>query len=100
MEDANSGTFIGKYTTPTELTEKYIITSLELKPLFLYKFIKLQKLTKSIVFTHSVESAHRLSILLRSLFKDELKVEETSSNLQGKNRTKLIDKFTAGNIDL
>ncbi|XP_072398479.1 probable ATP-dependent RNA helicase Dbp73D [Diabrotica undecimpunctata] len=93
-------TFIGKYTTPRELTEKYVVTSAELKPLFLYELIKLEKLTKTIVFTHSVESAHRLAILLRSLFKEELKVDEISSNLQGKNRSKLIEKFAAGDIDL
>lgn len=93
-------TFIGKYTTPNELTEKYIITSLDLKPLCLYKFIKLENLTRSIVFTHSVESAHRLTILLRSLFKEDLKIEEISSNLQGRTRTQLIEKFSAGDIDV
>ncbi|XP_023025923.1 putative ATP-dependent RNA helicase Dbp73D [Leptinotarsa decemlineata] len=93
-------TFIGKYTTPSELTEKYIATSLELKPLFLYKFIKLEKLTKSLVFTHSVDSAHRLAILLRALFGNDLKVEETSSNLQGKSRKQLIEKFCSGKIDI
>lgn len=99
-EKANGEKFIGKYTTPNELTEKYVVTSLDLKPLSLYKLIKSEKLTKSIVFTHSAESTHRLAILLRSLFKDELKVEEISSNLQGKNRTALIDKFSSGGIDL
>ncbi|KAJ8963160.1 hypothetical protein NQ318_018625 [Aromia moschata] len=96
----NMETFVGKYTTPRELAEKYVITSLDLKPLFLYKLIKLEKLTRSIVFTHSVESAHRLAILLKSLFKSELKIEEISSNLQGKNRSVLIDKFSNGEIDL
>ncbi|KAJ8928953.1 hypothetical protein NQ314_018405 [Rhamnusium bicolor] len=57
-EQFNTETFIGKYTTPKELTEKYIVTP------------------------------------------NELKVEEISSNLQGKNRTLLIDKFTNGEVDL
>lgn len=96
----NGETFIGKYTTPKELTEKYVVTSLDLKPLLLYKLIKLEKLTKSIIFTHSAESTHRLAILLRSLFKDELKVEEISANLLGKSRTALIEKFSNGGIDL
>lgn len=96
----NTDTFIGKYTTPKELTEKYIVTSLDVKPLCLYKFIKLQKLSRSIIFTHSVESAHRLAILLRTLFKDEMKIEEVSSNLQGKNRSQLIDKFANSEVDL
>ncbi|CAG9821643.1 unnamed protein product [Phaedon cochleariae] len=92
--------FIGKYTTPSELSEKYIVTSVELKPLFLYKFIKMEKLTRSIVFTHSLESAHRLTLLLRTLLEDKVKVEEVSSNLQGKSRNQLISKFTGGEIDL
>lgn len=99
-EKTNGETFIGKYTTPKELTEKYVLTSLDLKPLLLYKLIKVENLTKSIIFTHSVESTHRLAILLSSLFKNELKVEEISSNLQGKNRSTLIDKFSNGEIDL
>lgn len=93
-------TFIGKYTTPKELSEKFIVTSLDIKPLCLYKLIKLQKLSRSIVFTHSVESAHRLAILLRTLFKDELMVEEVSSHLQGKSRSQLIDKFANSEVDL
>lgn len=96
----NMNTFIGKYTTPRELTEKYIVTSLDLKPLYLYKFIKVENITRSIVFTHSVESAHRLAILLRNLFKGERKIEEVSSSLQGKNRTQLIEKFSLGKIDV
>lgn len=94
------GTFIGKYTTPKELTERYIVTSLNFKPLCLYKFIKSQKLTRSMVFTHSIESAHRLTILLQSLFKEDLKVEEVSSNLQGRSRYQFIDKFSSGEIDV
>ncbi|KAJ8969101.1 hypothetical protein NQ317_002523 [Molorchus minor] len=87
----NPETFVGKYTTPQELSEKFIVTSLHIKPLVLYKLIKMNKLTKSVVFTHSVESAHRLS---------ELKIEEISSSLSGKNRTTLIDKFSNKEIDL
>ncbi|XP_056639095.1 probable ATP-dependent RNA helicase Dbp73D [Diorhabda sublineata] len=103
QEDINNtivDTFVGKYTTPKELIEKYVVTTAELKPLYLYELIKLEKLTKSLVFAHSAESGHRLAILLRALFNDELKIEEISSQLQGKNRTKLIEKFSAGEIDL
>ncbi|KAJ8924518.1 hypothetical protein NQ315_007316 [Exocentrus adspersus] len=92
--------FIGKYTTPKELIEKYVVTSLALKPLVLYKLINSEKLNKCIIFTHSVDSTHRLAILLRALFKDELKVEEISSSLQGNSRTALIEKFTNKEIDL
>ncbi|CAG9854493.1 unnamed protein product [Phyllotreta striolata] len=96
----DKGALLSKFTTPKELVEQYVITDLDVKPLCLYKLIKLQKLRKSIVFTHSVESSHRLAILLKALFKDDLKIEEISSNLQGKGRTKLIDGFSNGLVDL
>ncbi|RZC34682.1 Helicase C and/or DEAD domain containing protein [Asbolus verrucosus] len=94
------GTSMGRFTTPEELTEKYIACTKDLKPLVLYQFIKQENLTKTLIFTHSVESAHRLKILLLSLFKSKLKVEEISSSLKGKNRDGLIASFSKGEIDL
>ncbi|XP_050295631.1 ATP-dependent RNA helicase DDX51 [Anthonomus grandis grandis] len=93
-------TFIGKYTTPNELTERYIETSVDLKPLVLYKFIKQEKLRKTLVFTHSVESAHRLTILLKAMFKNKIDIQEISSHLQPKSRAELISRFSNGKIDL
>ena len=92
--------FLGKYVTPKELTEKYIICSINLKPLVLYKFIKMYNLTKTLIFTHSLESVHRLAILLRKLFENEKRIEEMSSNLNPKNRETMIEKFSGGEIDL
>lgn len=101
QEQCKSGeTFIGKYTTPNELTEKYIICSMDVKPLVLYKFITSENLTRTLIFTHSVESAHRLSILLKSLCGDTLKIEEISSNLERNVRNTLMDNFSKGNIDM
>lgn len=93
-------TFIGKYTTPTELTEKYIICSMDLKPLVLYKLIENENLTKTLIFTNSAESVHRLAILLKSLFAKQRKVEEISSNLELKRRNLILKDFSEGNIDL
>lgn len=95
-----SQTFIGKYTTPKELTEKYIVCSSEIKPLVLYEFVKSHKLTKTLIFTHSWESAHRLALLLKILFENELKIEEISSTLDPKIRNTSINKFSEGSIDL
>lgn len=95
-----SDSFVGKYTTPKELTEKYIVCSMELKPLVLYEFIKTEKLTKTMVFAHSVEIAHRLTLLLKKLFKEDLKIEEVSSHLEAKQRKNLIEQFSKGNIDM
>lgn len=99
QNDFLSDTFIGKFTIPKELTEKYIICSLDLKPLVLYEFIKIEKLTRTMIFTHSLETTHRLTVLLKSLFKD-MKIEEISSNLETNRRYKLIKEFSQGQIDL
>lgn len=98
--DSKTDTFIGKYTTPFELTEKYIVSSVDLKPLVLYEFIKRESLTKTIVFAHSVESVHRLTILLRGLFGDSRKIEEISSSWNMKQRNLLINQFADGNVDV
>lgn len=98
--DDNQETFIGKYTTPNELVEKYIITSMESKPLALFEFIRKENLTKCLVFSHSIQSAHRLTILLQSLFKDAKKIREISSSLDPKDRNNLIGDFDQGNIDM
>lgn len=93
-------TFIGKYTTPMELTEKYITCSMDLKPLVLYKLIETENLTKTLIFANSAESAHRLAILLKSLFNTRRKVEEISSNLELKQRNTILKNFSEGSIDL
>ncbi|KAK4885389.1 hypothetical protein RN001_001660 [Aquatica leii] len=98
--EVNVDSFIGKYTTPKELTEKYIECSVDLKPLVLYQFIKQENLRKTIIFTHSVESTHRLTIVLQSLFQGQLNIREVSSRLETKKRNKLIEDFTKGNIDM
>lgn len=56
---APSGEFIGKFTTPAELTEKYCVTQAELKPLTLFSLIKENKWNRFLCFTNSGESAHR-----------------------------------------
>lgn len=95
-----AATFIGKYTTPKELTEKYIICSMELKPLVLYKLIETEKLTKTLVFTNSSETTHRLAILLKSLFGKQRTVQKIDSHLELKRRNVVLKDFSEGRIDL
>lgn len=90
----------GKYVTPAELTEKYITSSLNLKPLVLYQFIKSESLTKTLIFTHSAESSHRLAVLLKQLFENTLCIEEVSASLDGKLRSAVINRFSNGEIDM
>ncbi|KAK9891141.1 hypothetical protein WA026_013459 [Henosepilachna vigintioctopunctata] len=95
-----SETFVGKYTTPNELTEQYIVCSLDIKPLILYKYIKMQNLTRTMVFTNSVSDAHRLCILLRKLFDNKLRIEELNSILDMKKRKQFIADFLKGTISI
>lgn len=53
------GEFIGKYTTPAELTEKYCITDAKIKPLTLYTLLKENNWNRFLCFTNSGEAAHR-----------------------------------------
>lgn len=53
------GEFIGKFTTPAELTEKYCLTQAKIKPLTLYTLIKENNWNRFLCFTNSGESAHR-----------------------------------------
>ncbi|XP_045483369.1 probable ATP-dependent RNA helicase Dbp73D [Harmonia axyridis] len=99
-EQKANDSFIGKYTTPKELSEKYIVCPMDIKPLVLYKYIKTSALTKTLVFTNSINEAHRLCILLNRLFKNELKIVEMSSHLDMKSRKELILQFTKGNVDV
>lgn len=57
--DVNRSDFIGKFTTPAELTEKFCITESRLKPLTLFCLIKEHAWTKFLCFTNSVESSGR-----------------------------------------
>lgn len=57
--EEDRGDFIGKFTTPAELTEKYCITQAELKPLTLYTLITEQNWKRFLCFTNSGEAAHR-----------------------------------------
>lgn len=53
------GDFIGKFTTPAELTEQCCYTEARMKPLTLYTLIKENGWKKFLCFANSGESAHR-----------------------------------------
>lgn len=53
------GDFVGKFTTPAELTENYCITEEKLKPLTLYSLIKENNWNRFLCFTNSGDTAHR-----------------------------------------
>jgi ATP-dependent RNA helicase DDX51/DBP6 len=93
------GQFIGKYTTPAELTELFCITEYKLKPLTLFGLIKDNNWKRFLCFTNTVEASHRLSFVLQTLFGKELVIEELSSFLPMKIRQKVLNKFSNGHVN-
>ena len=98
-EDAKRGNFLGKYTTPAELTEQYCITEYKLKPLTLFGLIKQNKWTRFLCFTNTVDSSHRLSFVLQTLCGEELVIEELSSILPIRTRQKVLQRFHSGKVN-
>jgi ATP-dependent RNA helicase DDX51/DBP6 len=93
------GSFVGKYTTPAELTEKYIITEQHVKPLSLFTIIKENKWRKFLCFTNQADTAHRLAFVLQKLMGDEMKIEELSSALTISARKSVLQKFSLGEVN-
>lgn len=99
LQEEQRGNFIGKYTTPAELTELYCITEYKLKPLTLFGLIKKHNWRRFLCFTNTVESSHRLSFVLQTLCGTELVIEELSSLLPIKTRQKVLQKFSNGDVN-
>ncbi|KAI8126408.1 putative ATP-dependent RNA helicase Dbp73D [Lucilia cuprina] len=93
------GEFIGKYTTPAELTEKFCITEGRLKPLTLFSLIKQYQWTKFLCFTNSVESSGRLAFVLKQLCNKDLVIEELSASINVKERSNILGSFARGRIN-
>lgn len=96
-EDENQ---IRVYTTPEELKEKFVVCSAEHKPLLLYHFLVEQKWDKVLCFTNAAQTAHRLTVLLNTWSKGQIKVAELSSALDRTTRDDVLKKFTQSEINL
>ncbi|XP_045458824.1 probable ATP-dependent RNA helicase Dbp73D [Melitaea cinxia] len=91
---------VKKYTTPDELQEQFVVCTAEEKPLILYHFLSNQKWDKTLCFTNSAQSAHRLTVLLGTWGKGNIKVAELSAALNRTNREKVLKKFNHSEIDV
>ena len=98
--EISRGVFVGKYTTPTELTEQICIVTPESKPLVLFHLITTNVWKHVLVFVGSRQDAHRLSLLLKHLGQGKLKIAEISSSLSRPEREKILEKFAAGDLDM
>lgn len=97
-EQLRRGEFIGKYTTPAELSECYCITENRIKPLSLFALINENEWSKFLCFTNSNESSSRLSFVLKSLFKGGLVIRELSASITPKERANVLSQFARGRI--
>ncbi|TDG52780.1 hypothetical protein AWZ03_001013 [Drosophila navojoa] len=94
-----SSKFIGKYTTPAELTEQYCLTEMRLKPLTLYAMVLSNNWKRFLCFTNSADTASRLAYVLVHLFKDSpICVKELSAKMSATKRGYRLSEFARGNI--
>lgn len=99
-QDVATNQFIGKYTTPAELTEQYCLTEVRLKPLTLYALAQQYNWKRFLCFTNSADTASRLAFVLQKLFSNtSTKVEELSANLSAKVRSLRLMAFAGGQIN-
>ncbi|CAH1407095.1 unnamed protein product [Nezara viridula] len=90
--------YIGSFTTPSTLKEKYIIVEPTMKPLVLCELLKSTK-KNMLCFTKSAIDAHKLSKLL-SLMNPEIIVMEISSLLPADQREKILHDFSSGLVNV
>ncbi|EDW94802.1 probable ATP-dependent RNA helicase Dbp73D [Drosophila yakuba] len=97
--NTDPGQFVGRYTTPAELTEQYCVTELRLKPLTVYALVEKYQWKRFLCFTNSSDQASRLTFVLSLLFQNGTKVAELSGNLSAKIRKTTLRNFSAGKIN-
>jgi ATP-dependent RNA helicase DDX51/DBP6 len=90
--------FVGKYSTPTELKESFVLCKKETKPLVLTYLISHFKWKRVLCFANTKESTHRLCLLLK--FMGHLNVREVSAKWSPKTRDIVLKKFAEGSIDM
>lgn len=96
-DNPDEDNFVGKYTTPSELTESILkIENSSNKPLMLANLIKSKDFKKTLVFTKSIENCHLLYTVLKHM---NFNVAEISSKLKFK-RTKILKAFKNDKIEV
>ncbi|KYN18472.1 PREDICTED: ATP-dependent RNA helicase DDX51 [Trachymyrmex cornetzi] len=94
------GDFVGRYTSPGELTELAVECSPSYKPIVLYQLLTRHDIIpKTLVFTNSGQHAHRLALLMQLLLSERnVTVGELSAQLASKQRERILGKFANGEI--
>ncbi|KAI5067322.1 hypothetical protein GOP47_0017850 [Adiantum capillus-veneris] len=88
-----------RYQLPEQLQSYKLVTDADKKPLHLIALLQMLKGEKTIVFTASVTSTHRLYLLLQC-FGTRIKSVEYSSLQHQQNRSKALAAFRRGDVEV
>ncbi|XP_047479519.1 ATP-dependent RNA helicase DDX51-like [Penaeus chinensis] len=90
---------VTKYTRPAELTEEFTVVEESVKPLIIHHLIKSRGWSKVLIFTNSLETTHKLTVLLSLIAKD-MNVKEVSKFVDKKKRKFIVANFLSGDINV
>ena len=102
-EDASlpAGQFVGKYTTPSALTEyTCFVKNPSMKPLLVLYFMARLKFKRVLVFANTKENARRLLRLTRGFDGGSVSATEFSSNLNAGKRERILKRFDREEVDM
>ncbi|XP_031097808.1 DEAD-box ATP-dependent RNA helicase 1 [Ipomoea triloba] len=89
-----------RYKLPEQLKSFKVICESKLKPLYLIALLQVLKGEKSIVFTSSVESTHRLCTLLNFFGDLQIQIKEYSRLQRQSLRSKTLRAFRDGEVQV
>ena len=96
-----AGQFIGKFTTPTSLSEyTCFVKNPSVKPLIVLYFIAHLKFKRVLVFANTKENARRLLHLTRGFDGGAIAAREFSSNLTSEKRERILKQFDQEKVDM
>lgn len=93
------------YKIPETLKQHLVVCKTDVKPLALVYLFQKLKASQILCFTSSVETTHRLHLLMKTLISEEIlpskfKFVEYSSQLSQKEKVKIVKHFKEGLINL
>lgn len=99
-QDPPEGGFVGKFTTPAELKEFFSVCAKATKPLVIHYLMEKLGWKNILCFVNSIETTVRLTLLLRALSRNKVKIGKISAKLDVQKRNQIISKFAKGVIDV
>lgn len=89
---------MGVYTRPAELCEQFTVVEASIKPLVLHHLAIANNWRRTLVFTNTAATTHKLATLLQCLAKDRIVKEFSSAHKR--ERKQIVSQFMAGKIDM